>query len=188
MVLAWLLHSGHVSSLSDGLDLVTRLRPQSQPNPGFVKQLELYQRLNCSLVRDSLPSPLYVNFALQHNSLLVESLTGGADQPVSSKKIRCSKCRKILTYRHHVIDHTPGVFPHWSLDVVRTGLCGGGVFVVDTSLLPEDLRLQEENWRQANRLQCRHCSSKIGNWGLASCGCGAKGGRGIWLNLTKVDS
>ena len=75
MAVAWLLHSGRVSSVREGLDWLARLRPQSQPNPGFIKQLELYRRLNCSLVKDILPSPLYINFALQQkNYRLVEAL------------------------------------------------------------------------------------------------------------------
>ena len=186
MAVAWLLRSGRVSSVREGLDWLARLRPQSQPNAGFIRQLELYHRMNCSVTTDSPLSPLYLNFALQHCKLQhVARLAATTAPPVPSRRIRCGKCRKILTCRHLVIPHAPGLFPHWSQDTVLSSECRVGVFVVDISLLPGQVTLQ--CWSSGNRLQCRHCSSNIGNWGLASCGCGARGARGIWLNSRKVD-
>ena len=153
-----------------------------------MRQLELYQRLGCRVVQDD---PRYINFALQHShphqlNLLCQSPESTTRQP--SQKIRCSKCRKILTYRHHIINHTAGEFPHWTRAVVIThNNCLQGFFVADLSLLTEELRSQSEPWDRVSKLECKYCKHKIGNWGLASCGCGARGGRGIWLNSSKVD-
>ena len=184
VTVAWLLHSAKVSSVPAALELVVRARPQAQPNPGFLRQLELYQRLNCEVHLS--PSPLYINFALQHSSF--QYLTDlSPPTPANSRTVRCSKCRKILTSRHLVLAHTQGEFPHWSCETPTTSICRLGLFVLDLSLLPGELRYQEKVWGEINKLGCRYCGNKIGNWGQASCGCGASGARGIWLNLSKVD-
>ena len=155
-----------------------------------MRQLELYQRLGCRLGQQD---PRYINFALQHNDphqLLFQSSesTTTTISPQTSRKIRCSKCRKILTYRHHIINHTAGEFPHWTRAVViTTNNCLQGLFVADLSLLTEELSSQSEPWDRVSKLECKYCKHKIGNWGLPSCGCGARGGRGIWLNSSKVD-
>ena len=184
MVAAWLLYTGRGSSVPAVLEMLARSRPQSRPNDGFINQLELYQRLNCRVVKQD---PRYLNFALQHNEphqlqLLFQSPVSTTTTMGSSQKIRCSKCRKILTFRCHVIDHIAGEFPQWTQGVPTTSNCHQGYFLTDLSLLTEAWA-----WHRVNKLDCKYCSNKIGNWGLASCGCGAKGGRGIWLNSSKVD-
>ena len=188
VVAAWLLHTGGVPTVPAALGMLARLRPQSRPNDGFINQLELYQRLNYRIVKHD---PRYLNFALQHNDphrlLFQSSESTTTISPQTSRKIRCSKCRKILTYQYHVVDHTPGEFPHWTQGVLTSSSCRQGVFVTDLSLLTEDIKYQSELWQRVNKLDCKFCAHKIGNWGLPSCGCGGRGGRGIWLNSSKVD-
>ena len=189
MVAAWLLHTGRGSSLSAVLEMLARSRPQSRPNDGFINQLELYHRLNCRLVKQD---PRYLNFALQHKQphelqLLLQSPDTTTTTTQPSQTIRCSKCRKILTHRSQVIDHSAGEFPKWSQGVLSASICRQGFFVTDLSLLSEDVKYQSGPWYRVNKLDCKYCAHKIGNWGLPSCGCGARGGRGIWLNSSKVD-
>ena len=49
VIIAWLLKTRTVVSLSEGLEYVETRRPQIQPNPGFIRQLKLY-------IEDGLPS------------------------------------------------------------------------------------------------------------------------------------
>jgi hypothetical protein len=56
------------------------------------------------------------------------------------------------------------------------------VFIVPLRWLGEGCE-----WKRVNRLDCYGCGAKIGCWGQASCGCGAKGVSGVLVNLSRVD-
>jgi len=159
------------------LQKLVMAREQCLPNEGFMQQLRLFHKMGCRVDRDS---PSYINFALQHGQVkLSEVVLGG--EPV----FKCKKCRKVLSSTSHVLEHKEGKYPDWWGTGSGLGvLCRYGVVVIPPWWLEQ---CGIHDWYRTNKLECYGCGSKVGCWGLASCGCGARGGRGVVLNLNRVD-
>ena len=100
-------------------------------------------------------------------------------------KFKCRKCRGLICVGDQVIDHTTGVSPDWSQSFCEPPYCLKGVFIVDAQMVVT--RSESLLSRTTEKYNCIKCGSKIGNIGLASCGCGASVSRGIWINSSKVD-
>ena len=159
--------------------MLTSLRPRCKPNDGFIKQLKLFEQMNCKLDTSNV---YYKWFKLIHGSPI------NCDSPPSGVrgKIKCCKCRCVVAFEDQVLPHLPGRSPDWSgqEEVISDSKahCRQGLFIVDASKMLEINQLYDNS-----KYNCLKCGSKLGNFGHSSCGCGAIMKKGIWLNFTKVD-
>jgi len=181
VVIAWIMKHKEMS-VDNALAMVQSIRPQVKPNNGFMRQLMLFEMMQYSV---NPLFPKYILFLAQQDSpgLLTKDVT--YDASLSRMKFKCRKCRGLICVGDQVIDHTTGVSPDWSLSFCEPPYCLKGVFIVDPQMVvtrPESLLS-----RTTEKYNCIKCGSKIGNIGLASCGCGASVSRGIWINSSKVD-
>merc|ERR1719447_2259114 len=101
-------------------------------------------------------------------------------------KFKCRKCRGLICVGDQVIDHTTGVSPDWSQSFCEPPYCLKGVFIVDAQMVVT--RSESLLSRTTEKYSCIKCGSKIGNIGLASCGCGASVSRGFGLIHPKLTS
>jgi dual specificity phosphatase 12 len=133
VVLAYLLATRPQTcpDVSTALALVCETRPFAQPNPGFMKQLELYKAMGCPIDIDS--HPMYQRWLYQQEvqmSLAIgrapdrlrfeDEEAGSIEEPKTSassgdsekakesgKELRCKKCRRTLATDLYLIPHTP---------------------------------------------------------------------------------
>jgi len=177
VVIAWIMQRDKIP-VESALQKLVLVREQCLPNEGFMQQLELFHMMGCKVDRDS---PAYINFALQHGQVKLSDVAPG-----EKAVFKCKKCRKILSSTNHVLEHKEGEFPDWRGIIPGLGVltCRYGVIVVPPWWLEQS---GIHDWYMPNKLQCYGCGTKVGCWGLASCGCGARGGRGVVLNLNRVD-
>jgi len=184
VVIAWIMK--HKSkSVADALALVQKARPPCKPNNGFMRQLVLFEFMQCS-VNPLLPN--YILFLAKHDSqgLVTQDVTYDASQ--SRIKYKCRKCRVLVCIGDQVLGHTTGLSPDWCprpCESTPSPNCSKGIFIVDPQLIVT--RSEKLFSRSTEGYNCRKCGSKIGNIGLASCSCGASVSRGIWINSSKVD-
>ena len=177
VVMAWIMSRDKISAEA-ALKQVVLVREQCLPNDGFMQQLRLFHKMGFKVDRDS---PSYINFALQHGEVKLSEVVAGGEA-----LFKCKKCRKILSSTDHVLEHKEGEYPDWLRTEAGLGgfLCRYGVVVVPPIWL-EQAGIHE--WYKTNKLDCYGCGAKVGCWGVASCGCGVRGGRGVVLNLNRVD-
>ena len=167
--------------VESALEKLVIVREQCRPNDGFMKQLQLFREMGCKV---DTSCTAYINYALQHGVVKVTEAPKNA-AAAGDVTYKCKKCRKLLALGHHVINHAAGLFPDWwSAGPEVAGSCRQGVFMVPPSWLGHS---QVAEWSGVHRLDCYGCGAKIGCWGEASCGCGAKGDRGVCINLNRVD-
>jgi len=176
VVMAFLMQTDQIS-VEVALERLVAVRKECLPNDGFLQQLQLFHKMGCVV---DVRSPSYINFALQHGQVMPSEVVPGG------VVFKCRKCRKLLCSGEQVLQHREGEFPHWWLSEQVLGSldCRYGVVIVPPIWL---VHTGQEDWNRCNRLDCYGCGTKVGCWGVASCGCGAKGGRGVVLILSKVD-
>lgn len=106
VVIAYLMHKYHISPV-EGLEQLRLARPLCEPNEGFMKQLEVYHRMNMSDNIDE--SPEYQRWLYQRE---VELSRACGQAPEADKirfedehikeaqaelELRCRKCRYALS-------------------------------------------------------------------------------------------
>ncbi|XP_010489972.1 PREDICTED: dual specificity protein phosphatase 12-like [Camelina sativa] len=114
MVIAYLMRMEKLF----GKEALASLRQcaQASSNPGFLKQLDLFERVNFKVDRSS---PIYKHFRLKALGYLYskdkkfDRLKLRADPEIMSNEssgstYHCKKCKRILLFQEQVIDHTPG--------------------------------------------------------------------------------
>lgn len=223
VILAWVMAS-ESKSVTAAMAQLASVRPQCRPNPGFWRQLNLFQvtflhyytyttifglvLIPCPVAEYGLPSgarqcPLYL-------LLPAARLLPGVPGPLGLAWARlqvlplpsCPRCPvtgqldSLTHYQHiqftlcQVLEHSEGVSPDWCPALEASSApaprCRRGVFIVEL----RNNRDQPSSRAPAvarQRLDCHKCGHKVGNRGLASCGCGAVLARAAWLNLSKVD-
>jgi len=182
VILAWVMAS-ESKSVTTAMAQLASVRPQCRPNPGFWRQLNLFQSMGC---RVEPASARYIYFCQLHGSSLESPVPSASPGPGN----RCSRCRAVLAAQSQVLEHSEGVSPDWCPALEASSApaprCRRGVFIVELrNNLDQPSSRAPVVTRQ--RLDCHKCGHKVGNRGLASCGCGAVLARAAWLNLSKVD-
>ena len=122
--------------------------------------------------------PQYIHYKLQLGLPLSPS------QPPSrsaSTRFQCRQCRELLAAGEHEIPHLPGRWPDWWAGA-GAGRCTSGVLIMPPDWLPHPV-----DWSFSSRLLCPRCKSKLGSFGLVRCSCANMGGKGVILNLARVD-
>ena len=177
VVAAWLLNTGQAETVEESLDIIKKQRPMIKPNLGFLRQLKLFAK-NPTL---DTKCPHYVQFAILHGSVLP---TIELDPSKTELKLKCRKCRAVVAVKEQILHHSESYSPDWCPDYQdNVEACKLGVFIVNPARICQaglDLTC-------TNRFDCGKCKTKIGNIGLASCGCGADMQQCIWINYARVD-
>ncbi|ESQ32742.1 hypothetical protein EUTSA_v10005645mg [Eutrema salsugineum] len=153
-------------------DALASLRQSSNvsPNQGFLKQLDLFERMNFKVDRSS---PIYKRFRLKALGFLYsqdkkfDRLKLRADPEKSSSggntfTYQCKRCRRVVLFQDQVMDHTPE--PMSWMNVVEDGVSQG-------------------------KLMCPNCNARLGSfdWSGSYCSCGSKIVPAFQLQLSRVD-
>uniref|UniRef100_A0A914HES0 sulfite oxidase n=1 Tax=Globodera rostochiensis TaxID=31243 RepID=A0A914HES0_GLORO len=189
VVVAYLMRK-HSWSVHEALTYVQKRRSIVQPNPSFMRQLEIFEQLgyrcDSSFLRQS---KLFKEFQSVTNNPLNVSIDGdvytlneSAKYSVGGKRFSCKKCRSDLFFDFNVLTH--------KIDNKRNvGKCG--LIYLITPM--EWMELNEHS----GKLICFKCHKKIGhyNWSGKEClfqfngnGCGAYITPWIHVHAAKIDS
>ncbi|CAE6086256.1 unnamed protein product [Arabidopsis arenosa] len=183
-----------------------RQRAQASPNPGFLKQLDLFERMNFKVDRSS---PIYKYFRLKALGYLYskdkkfDRLKLRADPGISNERssrsstYECKKCKRVLLFQEQVIDHTPGEADS-EFDDMFKNMIGevhknpGDHQNQCTSIFVEPLSWMNsamENDVSEGKLSCPKCQAKVGSfdWSGSYCSCGSKIVPAFQLQMNRVD-
>ncbi|KAG7554059.1 Transcription factor TFIIB cyclin-like domain [Arabidopsis suecica] len=203
MVIAYLMRTEKLSSEEALVSL--RQRAQASPNPGFLKQLDLFERMNFKVDRSS---PIYKYFRLKALGYLFskdkkfDRLKLRADPGISNERssrstYECKKCKRVLLFQEQVIDHTRGEADS-EFDDMFKNMIGevhknpGDHQNQCTSIFVEPLNWMNsamENDVSEGKLSCPKCQAKVGSfdWSGSYCSCGSKIVPAFQLQMNRVD-
>ncbi|EFH59515.1 hypothetical protein ARALYDRAFT_898481 [Arabidopsis lyrata subsp. lyrata] len=203
MVIAYLMRTEKLSREEALASL--RQSAQASPNLGFLKQLDLFERMNFKVDRSS---AIYKYFRLKALGYLYskdkkfDRLKLRADPDVSNDEssggstYHCKKCRRILLFQEHVIDHTPGEADSEFDDMFKNMI--GDVHNKNpgdqnqcTSIFVEPINWMNtvEDVVSEGKLLCPTCKAKVGSfdWSGSYCSCGSKIVPAFQLQMGRVD-
>ncbi|WYZ43361.1 hypothetical protein EsH8_VI_001060 [Colletotrichum jinshuiense] len=172
---------------------VRKTREIAEPNPGFMKQLEMWWTMGCTMDVES--HPVYKRWDFQRE--IDESVAAGqapsrlrfedeetgkeAAQPAKGMELRCKICRKTLATPRFVLDHEPD-----ARGQSRGQPCGHW-FVEPLSWMRDEL----EKGALEGRLSCPNgkCGAAVGrySWRGFRCSCGGWVTPGFSLQKGRVD-
>nr|ACO10261.1 Dual specificity protein phosphatase 12 [Caligus rogercresseyi] len=155
-------------NLSESLSKIKNMRPSVEPNAGFMKQLSLYEDMNCTLQYNNPRLRLY-KFLLNHSIL------------PSEKQVdyKCKSCGRKLKF--DILPHSNSEEMEWSRQAMASGEpCRLGIFIesIEGSFVDD-------------KIKCPKCKAKLGRLSLSSrlsCSCGGSLPHGYWINLSLVDA
>lgn len=123
IVAAYLMYSKKMT-VEEALETIRRVRPDTQPNDGFMMQLEVFHQASFKISRSNKPTRMYylartVEEVMNGDGTLPSSSkmfakfpnTPNADSspatpgPIVRRRIRCKMCRQELATREHMLDH-----------------------------------------------------------------------------------
>ncbi|KAK7441037.1 tyrosine protein phosphatase yvh1 [Stygiomarasmius scandens] len=138
IVAAYLMYSRRIDP-EEALNMIRDLRPEVDPNPGFLIQLEIFHNAAYKISRrDKTTRLFYMERAMEevmngdgtlpttdmfarlppslphsaHNPSSTSTpitSTPSTPLPIPRRRIRCKMCRQELATREHMLDHGPGV-------------------------------------------------------------------------------
>ncbi|KAG7549440.1 Dual specificity phosphatase catalytic domain [Arabidopsis thaliana x Arabidopsis arenosa] len=203
MVIAYLMRTEKLSREEALVSL--RQRAQASPNPGFLKQLDLFERMNFKVDRSS---PIYKHFRLKALGYLyskdkkfdrfkLRADPGISNERSSRSTYECKKCKRVLLFQDQVIDHTPGEADS-EFDDMFKNMIGevhknpGDHQNQCTSIFVEPLNWMNsamENDVSEGKLLCSKCQAKVGSfdWSGSYCSCGSKIVPAFQLQMNRVD-
>ncbi|KAK2043637.1 phosphatases II [Colletotrichum somersetense] len=179
---------------------VRNTREIAEPNPGFIKQLEMWWTMGCPDDVESHPvyrrwefqreideslavgqAPSRLRFEDEETSKEDAAAAAAAGQAASGKEARCKKCRKTLATPRFVLAHEQD-----EQGKARGQACGH-VFVEPLSWMREEL----EKAALEGRLSCPNgnCGAAVGrySWRGFRCSCGGWVTPGFSLQKGRVD-
>ncbi|VVB13152.1 unnamed protein product [Arabis nemorensis] len=205
MVIAYLMRTEKLY-LEDALASI-RQSSHVSPNPGFLKQLELFEKMSFKVDRSS---PIYKRFCLKALGYLYskdkkfDKLKLRTDPEISNESssngtttYQCKKCKRVVLSQEQVMNHTPSeadlefdaVFANMNGDVHNKNL--GGEEQQCTSVFVEPLSWmnQVEEDLSEGKLLCPKCKTRLGSfdWSGSYCSCGSKIVPAFQLQLSRVD-
>ncbi|KAF4314544.1 putative dual specificity phosphatase protein [Botryosphaeria dothidea] len=177
VVIAYLMHKYHISP-AEGLEQLRLARPLCEPNEGFMKQLEVYHRMNMSDNIDE--SPEYQRWLYQRE---VELSRACGQAPEADKirfedehikeaqaelELRCRKCRRPLAASAFINSH-PAASNEAGQQKLDASSCSH-YFVDPLSWMRPEL----EQGKLDGRLECPKCKTNVGKyaWQGMRCNCG----------------
>ncbi|CAN6901871.1 hypothetical protein Bca4012_096734 [Brassica carinata] len=202
MVIAYLMRTEKLSC-QDALASLKQ-SAHARPNLGFLKQLDLFERMNFKVDRSS---PIYKHFRLKTLGYLYskdkrfDKLKLRADPGMSNEgsgsTYQCKKCKNVLLFQEQVIDHTPGE-ADLELDDMFKNMMGEvhnknpGDQKKCTSSFVEPLNWMHEAVEDdlpEGKLLCPKCKARLGSfdWLGSFCSCGSKIVPAFQLQMSRVD-
>jgi dual specificity phosphatase 12 len=123
VVLALLVSRGW--ELEAALARVQAARSAAEPNPGFMDQLRLWERMEGRLDPASWQ---YCYFLLQRGEVREQQ---AAEGPQPGRTYKCRKCRRLVAVSSQVIPHRRGSAPSWAAPEPAAGpdLCAAGILL-----------------------------------------------------------
>ncbi|KAF8104624.1 hypothetical protein N665_0171s0125 [Sinapis alba] len=174
----------------------------ARPNLGFLKQLDLFERMGFKVDRSS---HIYKHFRLKTLGYLYskdkrfDKLKLRADPGMSNEgsgsTYQCKKCKNVLLSQEQVIDHTPGEADLEFDDMFKN--MKGEVHNSDekkcTSMFVEPLNWMSEAVEDdvpEGKLLCPKCKARLGSfdWLGSFCSCGSKIIPAFQLQMSRVDA
>ncbi|KAF4316742.1 hypothetical protein BBO99_00002848 [Phytophthora kernoviae] len=155
-------------TLLEAYDFVQRARPCIFINPGFLRQLELFQRMQNDpdiMGVTSAHAELRTMMARQQRMK-----TGTADLIAVPQLVRpgnsvcCRKCNYVLCTNRNQLDHR-------SPDAVAGGGPCAGIFVEPMQWMGKDPAIFRNN---DGKLLCPSCKAKLGSWNWIGVKCNCK--------------
>ncbi|KAJ3862855.1 hypothetical protein EV359DRAFT_44275 [Lentinula novae-zelandiae] len=136
IVAAYLMHNRQMG-VEGALDLIRKARPEIDPNPGFIAQLEIFHNASFNISRKDKDTRLYYmqrtteevmngDGSLPSTDMFARFPRSAIDSTPSTpggtirgprRRIRCKMCRQELAAREHMLDHgqigpaTPAITP-----------------------------------------------------------------------------
>ncbi|KAF9817014.1 hypothetical protein IEO21_03688 [Rhodonia placenta] len=119
IVAAYLMYVRHID-VGSALELIRKARPSVQPNPGFLRQLEIFHQASYKVSkRDKATRMFYLERVVQNvmngdGEVETDFFAKFPQTPSDSvpptptgprRKIRCKMCRQELATREHMLDH-----------------------------------------------------------------------------------
>ncbi|KAF9078683.1 hypothetical protein BDP27DRAFT_1310007 [Rhodocollybia butyracea] len=134
IVAAYLMYNRKMN-VEEALNLVRKARPEIEPNPGFIAQLEIFQNASFTISRKDKSTRMYYmqrtteevmngDGSLPSTDMFARFPRTGSDSTPPTpggrgprRRIRCKMCRQELATREHMLDHgqlgpaTPTITP-----------------------------------------------------------------------------
>lgn len=204
IAVAYLMYKSKIP-LEVALQIVGRYRGKVRPNPGFMRQLELFEQMGCEI--DS-THPVYRQYKLevmaqniQSGSLEVKEsdLAEGVGSNKTEEYYRCMKCRRALFRTSSILPHSEGQGEaafDWRSKVpankrpVQDLNEENSDTVCKRSLFIEPVQWMAEFINQLDgKLMCPKCHSKLGSfiWYGERCPCGSWVAPAFHIQTSKVD-
>ncbi|EOA20873.1 hypothetical protein CARUB_v10001210mg [Capsella rubella] len=202
VVIAYLMRTEKLSS-EDALASLKQ-SAHASPNLGFLKQLDLFERMIFKVDRSS---PIYKHFRLKALGYLYSKdkkfdrlklrADPGLMNETSGSTYQCKKCSRVLSFQEQVIEHTPGEADS-ELDDMFKNMVGEvrdkntGDQKPCTSIFIEPLNWMNEAMEDdvsEGKLLCPKCQAMVGsfNWSGSYCSCGSKIVPAFQLQMSRVD-
>jgi len=181
----------------EAADYVCEKRPIVCPNLGFIKQLQLYEKMKFNIEGNTEHHAQYQK--LKKRSLLTDEKVkwqatpekvmspyfGDHVYPAShtdSKHIKCSQCHQVICHGPLIVHHEQGEGSNmWDVELKPKSACDS-MYVVPSSWMA-DIAAPK------GQLLCPACNRVVGGWdwqdGL-ECGCGHRSRPSFVLSLNKV--
>ncbi|KAL4635947.1 dual specificity protein phosphatase 12-like [Arapaima gigas] len=193
----------HKVGTTEAYAKLRQIKPDVQINEEFLRQLELYESMNCEV---DLTSPVYKRYRLQKITEKYPELQSvpkevfasdpsTTDTPNSEIIHRCRKCRRTLFRGSSILSHDTGGGPTaFTHKKAPRGPCPepGCVDLTQcTSYFIEPVQWMEEALLGVldGQLLCPKCSSKLGsfNWYGEQCSCGRWVTPAFQIHKNRVD-
>ncbi|KAE9406513.1 hypothetical protein BT96DRAFT_954792 [Gymnopus androsaceus JB14] len=107
IVAAYLMHI-EMMSVQEALEVIRKARPEIDPNPGFLAQLEIFHNASFKISRKDKSTRMFYmerrrvmngDGSLPSTDMFARPLKG------PRRRIRCKMCRQELAAREHMLDH-----------------------------------------------------------------------------------
>ncbi|ESQ55593.1 hypothetical protein EUTSA_v10027467mg [Eutrema salsugineum] len=205
IVIAYLMRTEKLSVK----DALASLRQSSNvsPNQGFLKQLELFEKMNFKVDRSS---PIFKRFRLKALGYIYsqdkkfDRLKLRADPEKSNSggdtsTYQCKKCRRVVLLQEQVMNHTPGeadlefsaMFANMNGDVQNKNHGGEQQQKQCTSVFVEPMSWMNgvEDGVSQGKLMCPNCNARLGSfdWSGSYCSYGSKIVPAFQFQLSRVD-
>lgn len=176
------------------------------PNPGFIRQLKMYENLNCELDESSIEFKQYrltkLSSALQKGGrkYLPESALG--NDPIQTKEeqtllYKCKKCRRPLFKSSNALPHGPGKGDaafDWRAKLQSTSESEQSS-ESNSESCTKTINIEPMKWMESSiltlsgKILCPKCSAKLGSftWLGEPCSCGTWITPSFRIDKKKVD-
>lgn len=197
IIVAYLMFK-HNLKLEQALYAVKRKFESAEPNPSFLEQLKLFEKMGKKVEVNSQEYRLFTSEMLlkqdpSGNSLKDATLSQGSKEinPVeeNSFNLRCKKCRQVLALESQLEFHEPPTADSRQSRFKRldaSNNCSHFFFVEPVEWMRDEL---ENKGEIEGKFQCPKCTSKVGgySWKGSRCSCGKWMVPAIHLQSAKVD-